>query len=57
MSWGFQEEQDKQSLSFADKWMELKKIYHPEWYNSDPKGYAWYVITNEWVLVKNVQNT
>jgi hypothetical protein len=31
--------------------------YHPEGDNSDPKGHAWYVLTNKWILVKKVLNT
>jgi hypothetical protein len=23
---------------------------YPEWGNSDPKGHAWYVLTNKWIL-------
>jgi hypothetical protein len=26
-------------------------------HNSDLKGYAWYVLTNKWILAKKVQNT
>jgi hypothetical protein len=32
--------------------MDGSKKYHPEWGNSEPKGHAWYVLTNKWVLVK-----
>ena len=33
--------------------------YHPEWGNKDPKGQAWHVLTNKWILPqkKIVQNT
>jgi hypothetical protein len=34
--------------------------YHPEWGNSDLKWYAWYVLTNKWILAqkkKKVLNT
>ena len=32
--------------------------YHPEWGNSDPKGHAWYVLNNKWILVaKKVEYT
>jgi hypothetical protein len=26
--------------------------YHPEQGNSDSKGHAWYVLTNQWILAK-----
>jgi hypothetical protein len=26
--------------------------YHPEWGNKDPKGHAWYVLTNKWLSAK-----
>jgi hypothetical protein len=29
--------------------------YHPEWDNSDPKEYAYCVLTNKWRLTKKVQ--
>ena len=32
--------------------MDGSRTYYPEWSNSDPKGYAWYVLTDEWILVK-----
>jgi hypothetical protein len=44
-------------MSFAGKWMELENIILSEVGNSDPKGHAWYVLTNKWVLAKNLQNT
>jgi hypothetical protein len=34
--------------------MKLEK-YHPERGNSDTKGYAWYVLTNKWILAKNTE--
>jgi hypothetical protein len=41
--------------------MDGNRKYHPEWGNSDPKGHAWYILTNKWMLAKNifkkVQNT
>ena len=41
--------------------MDVSRKYHPEWGNSDPQGYAWYVLTNKWILAKKkkkkVQNT
>jgi hypothetical protein len=35
--------------------MDGTRKYHPEQGNLDPKGHAWYVLTNKWV--KKVQNT
>jgi hypothetical protein len=32
--------------------MDGTRKYHPEWGNSDPKGHAWYVFTNKWILAK-----
>jgi hypothetical protein len=32
--------------------MDGTRKYHSEWGNSDPKGHAWYVLTNKWVLTK-----
>jgi hypothetical protein len=38
--------------------MDGTQKYHPEWGISDPKGHAWYVLTNKWILEKKkVQNT
>jgi hypothetical protein len=42
---------NKDIMNFAGKWVELKK-FHPEWHSSDPKGHAWYVLTNKWILAK-----
>ena len=33
--------------------MDEARKYHPEWGNSDPKGHAWYVLINKWILDKN----
>jgi hypothetical protein len=38
-------------LSFAGK-MDGTRKYHPEWGNADPKGYAWYILTTKWILLK-----
>jgi hypothetical protein len=27
--------------------------YHPERSNSNPKGHAWYLLTNKWILAKH----
>ena len=32
--------------------MDGTRKYHPECGNSDPKGHAWYVLTNKWILAK-----
>jgi hypothetical protein len=32
--------------------MNFCKQMHPEWANLDPKGPAWYVLTDKWILVK-----
>jgi hypothetical protein len=40
-----QNKMNEDVLNFAGKWMELEK-YDPDWGNSAPKEYAWYVITN-----------
>jgi hypothetical protein len=38
-------------LTIAGKWMELENIILSE-INSDPKGHAWYVLINNWILAK-----
>ena len=38
-------------MNFAGKWMELEHN-HPELGNSDPIGYAWYVLNNTWILAR-----
>ena len=49
---------NKDILSFAGKTKtEGTKKYHPECHNSDPTGFAWYIITNMWILAKKVENT
>ena len=49
---------NKDILSFAGKTKtEGTKKYHPECHNSDPTGFAWYIITNIWILAKKVENT
>jgi hypothetical protein len=30
--------------------MDGTRKYHPVLGNSDPKGHAWYVLTNKWIL-------
>ena len=42
-------------MSFAGKWMELENITLSE--VTDPKGYAWYVLTNMWIIARKLQNT
>jgi hypothetical protein len=37
--------------------MDETRKYDPEWGNWDPKGHAWYVFSNKWILAKKVQNT
>ena len=37
--------------------MDGTRKYQSGWDNSDPKGHAWYVLTNKWILAKKVQNT
>jgi hypothetical protein len=32
--------------------MDGTRKYHPEWGNPDPKGNAWCVLTNKWILAK-----
>jgi hypothetical protein len=32
--------------------MDGTRKYHPELGSSDPKGQAWYVLTNKWILEK-----
>jgi hypothetical protein len=39
---------NKDILSFAGKWMELENSIL-----SDPKGHAWYVLSNKWMLAIN----
>jgi hypothetical protein len=34
--------------------MDRTRKYHPERDNSDPKGHAWYVLTNKWILAKKI---
>ena len=31
--------------------MDGTRHYHPERGNSDPKGHAWHIFTNKWILV------
>jgi hypothetical protein len=40
---------DEDILSFPGKWTELDNII-PSEVNSDPKAWAWYVLTNKWIL-------
>jgi hypothetical protein len=42
-------------MKFAGKSMELENIILTE--NPNPKGHAWYVSTNKWILAKKVLNT
>jgi hypothetical protein len=46
-------------MSFSGKWIELKSIILRG--ISDPKGHAFYIITNKWILAKkkavNTQDT
>ena len=37
--------------------MDGTRKYHPKLGNLHPKWHAWYVLTNKWILAKNVQNT
>jgi hypothetical protein len=39
--------------------MDETRKYHPDCCNSDPKGLAWYVFINNWILAKKkkVQNS
>jgi hypothetical protein len=37
--------------------MDKTRKYHPERSNSDTKGYAWYVLTNKWILAKTNKQT
>ena len=39
-------------MSFAGKWIELENIILSEG-NLDAKEYAWYALTNKWILAKN----
>jgi hypothetical protein len=32
--------------------MDGTRKYHPETGNPDPKGHAWYVLTDKWILGK-----
>jgi hypothetical protein len=32
--------------------MDGARKYHPESGNSDPKGHAWYVLTDRWLLAQ-----
>jgi hypothetical protein len=36
--------------------MDGTRKYLPEQGNSDPKGYAWHVLTSKWILAKNKTN-
>jgi hypothetical protein len=36
--------------------MDGSRKYHSKWGNSDPKGPAWYVHTNMWIVAKKLQN-
>jgi len=38
-------------MNFIGKWDGTWK-YHPEWGNLDPKGQAWYVLTDKWILAE-----
>jgi hypothetical protein len=42
----------RRSLSWFFRQMDGARKYHPEWGNPDPKGHAWYVLTNKWILTK-----
>ena len=46
--------QKEDFMSFAGKWMELENIILSE-VNSDPKGHAWYLLTNNWILATHTQ--
>jgi hypothetical protein len=37
--------------------MDGTRKYHPELGNSDTNGYAWYVLTNKWLLAKSATTT
>jgi hypothetical protein len=43
---------DKVIIHFGRKWIELEK-YHPQWGNRDPKGHAWYLLTDKYILAIN----
>jgi hypothetical protein len=43
-------------VSSAGKWMELENIILSE-VTQTQKGHTWYVLTNKWILAKNIQNT
>jgi hypothetical protein len=38
-------------LSFSGKWMELENIILSD---VSPKGREWYVVTNKWIIEKNI---
>jgi len=44
---------NKDILSFASKWMKLENIILSEGTQTpNPKGHAWYVLTNNYILAK-----
>jgi len=45
---------NKDIMSFAGKWMELRNIIMSEVTQTSPKG-ALYVLSNKWILAKKVQ--
>ena len=50
----------KQLLHEILRQMDGTRKYHPERGNSDkgnPKGHAWYILTNKWILAKKQNKT
>ena len=39
-------------MKFAGRQINGARKYHSEWCNLDPKGHAWYVLTDKWILAK-----
>ena len=39
-------------MKFLAKWMDVEGIILSEVTQTDPKGHAWYVLTNKWILAK-----
>jgi hypothetical protein len=35
--------------------MDRTRKYHLEWGNPNPKGHAWYVLTDEWILAQKLR--